>query len=450
MNEETHAKAYDTVTNPVLEMIVPTQSILSFSCLLMHCKDFGLSSFGSIQAPTSPTSKHQAKQEAQRRRKAEARKPNVSRLTILHPAPFLLTPQQAALTTNKALLVKTMGLVPSTSVTEPASIRHAPAEEKSCTLMSWVITIIALVVESVVVEGSGASNGVSSSEELASVSRVAGVASPEDEFLCVEGPDVVGVLSSSLDPRSRTCNSTAGCFPIFFCVLSPLLTLASLVDVQRKSKFQRQQSLPRLQLCRQSFPFESLSLVHSNVMAMKGLWTLSISKDFVFRTTADVLIWQPLTYIVSYATFPFITASPLSATCDCQSRKWGIHVLVHEFFMPSRWALCETCDQFLGSMPSVPLLERVEEIEPGLIVEVDPFRVVFGKHAAAGIIATQIVLTLDPWHVSLPHDLAVNFLIAKDGPENVLVATEVGILLCASQSFSEEQAHGACCAYNDS
>lgn len=107
--------------------------------------------------------------------------------------------------------------------------------------MSWVITIIALVVESVVVEGSGASNGVSSSEELASVSRVAGVASPEDEFLCVEGPDVVGVLSSSLDPRSRTCNSTAGCFPIFFCVLSPLLTLASLVDVQRKSKFQRQQ-----------------------------------------------------------------------------------------------------------------------------------------------------------------------------------------------------------------
>ncbi|KAH0194594.1 hypothetical protein KCU70_g210, partial [Aureobasidium melanogenum] len=423
MNEETHAKAYDTVTNPVLEMIVPTQSILSFSCLLMHCKDFGLSSFGSIQAPTSPTSKHQAKQEAQRRRKAEARKPNVSRLTILHPAPFLLTPQQAALTTNKALLVKTMGLVPSTSVTEPASIRHAPAEEKSCTLMSWVITIIALVVESVVVEGSGASNGVSSSEELASVSRVAGVASPEDEFLCVEGPDVVGVLSSSLDPRSRTCNSTAGCFPIFFCVLSPLLTLASLVDVQRKSKFQRQQSLPRLQLCRQSFPFESLSLVHSNVMAMKGLWTLSISKDFVFRTTADVLIWQPLTYIVSAVS--------------------GVSMY---------WSMSSSCHRG-GHCDLRPILgfdAIVEEIEPGLIVEVDPFRVVFGKHAAAGIIATQIVLTLDPWHVSLPHDLAVNFLIAKDGPENVLVATEVGILLCASQSFSEEQAHGACCAYNDS
>ncbi|KAH0250728.1 hypothetical protein KCV00_g216, partial [Aureobasidium melanogenum] len=56
MNEETHAKAYDTVTNPVLEMIVPTQSILSFSCLLMHCKDFGLSSFGSLQ-PTPSTNR---------------------------------------------------------------------------------------------------------------------------------------------------------------------------------------------------------------------------------------------------------------------------------------------------------------------------------------------------------------------------------------------------------
>lgn len=109
---------------------------------------------------------------------------------------------------------------------KPTTITPLQKEEKSCTLTSCVITIIALVVERVVVEGSGASNGISSSEELASVSRVAGVASPDKEFLFVEGAEVVGVLSLSPDPRSRTCNSTAGCFPIVFsCLFPPALPI---------------------------------------------------------------------------------------------------------------------------------------------------------------------------------------------------------------------------------
>lgn len=86
-----------------------------------------------------------------------------------------------------------------------------------------MITIIALVVERVGVEGNGASDGVSSSEEFASVSMGVGVAVSEKEFLCVEGPEIGGVLSLSMDPRSRTCSSTAGCFPIFsFGLFFPL------------------------------------------------------------------------------------------------------------------------------------------------------------------------------------------------------------------------------------
>lgn len=82
-----------------------------------------------------------------------------------------------------------------------------------------MITIIALVVESIGVEREVASRGVSSSEEFASVSIVAGVAASEREFLCVDGPEIGGVLSLSRDPRSRTCSSTAGCFPIFFFLI---------------------------------------------------------------------------------------------------------------------------------------------------------------------------------------------------------------------------------------
>ena len=81
------------------------------------------------------------------------------------------------------------------------------------------MTITALPVERVVLEVGSVSSGVSSSEDpaSASVSIDVGrkVVSPVIEFLCVEGPEVGGDLSSSPDPRSKTFSSTAGCLPIF-------------------------------------------------------------------------------------------------------------------------------------------------------------------------------------------------------------------------------------------
>lgn len=97
---------------------------------------------------------------------------------------------------------------------KPTTITPLQKEEKSCTLMSWVITMIALVVDRVVDEVGAASSGsVSSSSEFASVAMVAGVASPDTVCARVEGPEGIGVLPFP-DPRSRICSSTAGCLPM--------------------------------------------------------------------------------------------------------------------------------------------------------------------------------------------------------------------------------------------
>lgn len=50
----THANAYDKVTNPVLEMSVPTQSISSLNCFLTRLQVFGFSSLGNTHTPTQP------------------------------------------------------------------------------------------------------------------------------------------------------------------------------------------------------------------------------------------------------------------------------------------------------------------------------------------------------------------------------------------------------------
>lgn len=52
--ESTHANAYDKVTNPVLEMRVPTQSISFLNCFLTQFQVFGFSSFGNTNTPTHP------------------------------------------------------------------------------------------------------------------------------------------------------------------------------------------------------------------------------------------------------------------------------------------------------------------------------------------------------------------------------------------------------------
>jgi hypothetical protein len=52
--ENTYANAYDKVTNPVLEMRVPTQSISFFNCSLTQFHVFGFSSFGNTNTPTHP------------------------------------------------------------------------------------------------------------------------------------------------------------------------------------------------------------------------------------------------------------------------------------------------------------------------------------------------------------------------------------------------------------
>lgn len=52
--EKTHANAYDKVTNPVLEMSVPTQSISVFNCFFTQFQVFGFSSFGNTNTPTHP------------------------------------------------------------------------------------------------------------------------------------------------------------------------------------------------------------------------------------------------------------------------------------------------------------------------------------------------------------------------------------------------------------
>jgi hypothetical protein len=122
----------------------------------------------------------------------------------------------------------------------PTTITPLQKEEKSCTLMSWVMTIIALPRESTFCEVGMVSNGVSSSDEPASASvSVAGVEkpSPDIEFLCVDGPEVGGDLSSSPDPRSRTFNSTAACLPIFPRSLIFFLLLRVLIF--RDSKIQK-------------------------------------------------------------------------------------------------------------------------------------------------------------------------------------------------------------------
>jgi len=84
--------------------------------------------------------------------------------------------------------------------------------------MSWVMTIIALPRESIWLEVGGVD--VSSSEEDPASASVSGaevkkVVSPDKEFLCVDGPEGSGDLSSSsATPRFRTFSSTAGCLPI--------------------------------------------------------------------------------------------------------------------------------------------------------------------------------------------------------------------------------------------
>lgn len=82
------------------------------------------------------------------------------------------------------------------------------------------MTIIALPVERVLFKVGSVSSGVSSSGEPASASAsVDGgkKVSPAIEFLCVDGPEVGGDLSSSSpDPRSKTFSSTAECLPILF------------------------------------------------------------------------------------------------------------------------------------------------------------------------------------------------------------------------------------------
>lgn len=86
--------------------------------------------------------------------------------------------------------------------------------------MSWVITIIALPRESVWLEVGGVSGDVSSEEEdpasaSGSGAEVKKAVSPDKEFLCVDGPEGNGDLSSSsAAPRFRTFSSTAGFLPI--------------------------------------------------------------------------------------------------------------------------------------------------------------------------------------------------------------------------------------------
>lgn len=94
--------------------------------------------------------------------------------------------------------------------------------------MSWVITIIARPVERVFFEVGSVSNGNSSSEDPASasvsVAEVKKALSPDKEFLCVDGPEGNGDLSSSsATPRFRTFRFTAGCLPIIFLLSSTKL-----------------------------------------------------------------------------------------------------------------------------------------------------------------------------------------------------------------------------------
>lgn len=53
----THAKAYENVTRPVVEMSVPTQSISEVRRFLMLCLWAGREAFGNAQNPMTPKTK---------------------------------------------------------------------------------------------------------------------------------------------------------------------------------------------------------------------------------------------------------------------------------------------------------------------------------------------------------------------------------------------------------